>query len=66
MTSDSSEATATYQMVRNRIGPANAVLPTKSCQTLMTLEELQENGFQTAIGDSNSRSSLPMAMASIA
>ena len=53
-------------MVRSTMGPANEVAPNRSCQTLMTLEELHPNGFQTAIGDSNSRLSWPMAMASTA
>ncbi len=48
------------------MGPANEVAPTRSCHTLMTLDELQCSGFQTAIGDSNSRLSWPMAMASTA
>ena len=66
MTRDSSEAAATYRIVRSTMGPAKEDAPNRSCQTLMTLEELQPNGFQTAIGDSNSRLSWPMAMASTA
>jgi len=53
-------------MVLSTIGPANAVLPKMSRQTLMTFDELHANGFQTATGDSYSRSSLPMAIASTA
>ena len=48
------------------IGPANDVLPTRSWNALMTFDELQFSGFQTAIGDANSRFSWPMAMASTA
>ena len=53
-------------MVRSTIGPANEALPNRSCQTLMTFDELHASGFQTAIGDSNSRFSWPIAMASTA
>src|ERR1700733_14541218 len=66
MSRDSTEAAATYPMVRSTMGPANEVAPNRSCQTLMTLEELHPKGFQTAIGDSNSRLSWPIAMASTA
>jgi hypothetical protein len=48
------------------IGPANDALPTRSRQTSMTFSELHWNGFQTATGDSNSWSSLPIAIASTA
>ena len=46
------------------MGPANEVAPTRSWNTLMTLDELQFSGFHTGTDDSNSRLSWPMAMAS--